>query len=166
MNPNRDLATGKVKLWTRQDIRSLEELAVKGVIRITQQHLNDKFEEITDYIAALYSWFVQAASQRVLKPAEVVYPVWCSVSYENMLRPTEETVVYALEVDEAEVVYFDGVKWDYVLNHLYIPKDSVDAQMYREEMQRRGHRDLYSFFDSKTAHFYTCLLYTSPSPRD
>ncbi|WP_283407786.1 DUF3841 domain-containing protein [Anoxynatronum buryatiense] len=154
MNPDRNPASGKVTLWTRQDIRSLEELKMNGVIRITPQHLKEKFEEITDYIASLYSWFVQAANQRVPKPAEVMFPVWCSVSEANMLRPTEETVVYVLEVDESEVIYFDSVKWDYVLNHLYIPKDSDDAQTYREEMRRRGHRDVYSFFDHKTAHFY------------
>lgn len=144
----------KVTLWTRQDLKSLDELDRNGVIRITQDHINEKFDIIADYITDVYQWFVKAADQRVPKPEGVEYPVWCSVSEENMLRPTDETVVYVIEVDECQIIYFDSVKWDYVLNHLYIPTDEADADSYREEMKRRGHKDVYSFFDKRTAHFY------------
>jgi hypothetical protein len=144
----------KVTLWTRQDIKSLEELKKEGVIRITQKHLDEKFDIIADYIIKLYQWFVQAANRRVPKPDTVEFPIWCSVSEENMLRPTEDTVVYVLEADESEVIYFDSIKWDYVLNHLYIPKDAEDDAAYRAEMRRRGHKDVFSFIDGKTAHFY------------
>ncbi len=145
----------KVTLWTRQDLKSLKELESKGVLRITRQHVDEKFDIIADYITKLYRWFVEAASQRVPKPPDVEFPIWCSVSEENMLRPTEDTVVYVIEVDESQVIYFDSIKWDYVLNHLYIPKDEEDAIAYREEMKRRGHKDVYSFFDPRTAHFYS-----------
>lgn len=146
---------GRAILWTRQDIRSLDELKANGVIRIQRHHLVEKFDLIADYIIGLYSWFVQVASRRVPKPEGVEFPVWCSVSEENMLRPTEDTVVYVLEVDESEVIYFDGSKWDHVLNHIYIPKDAADEARYRAEMARRGHDNLFAFFDTATAHFYT-----------
>lgn len=144
----------KVTLWTRQDIKSLENLKTNGVIRIKEKHLEEKFNIISDYIIKLYSWFVSAADKRVPKPADVEYPIWCSVSKENMLRPTEDTVVYVLEVDKSEVVYFDGTKWDYVLNHLYIPKDAADEAAYIRDMETKGHKNLFSFIDEKTAHFY------------
>ena len=47
----------KVKLWTRQDIRSLDQLKENGVIRIKESHLREKFEDISDYILELYRWF-------------------------------------------------------------------------------------------------------------
>jgi hypothetical protein len=144
----------KVSLWSRQDIKSLAELENNGTIRITRKHLLEKFDVITDYIAGVYQWFVEAADRRVARPEGVEFPVWCSVSSENMLRPTKDTVVYVLEVDESEVIYFDSFKWDYVLNHLYIPKDAADDAAYKREMLERGHRNLYSFVDSSTAHFY------------
>jgi len=97
------MAQKKVTLWTRQDIKSLDELEKNGVLRITQNHINKKFDIIADYITEVYQWFVKAASQRVPKPEDVEYPIWCSVSEENMLRPTEDTVVYVIEVDESDI---------------------------------------------------------------
>jgi hypothetical protein len=144
----------KVRLWTRQDIKSLEELKSKGVIRIHRSHLEEKFDVISEYIIKLYQWFVKAADARVTKPKEVEFPIWCSISEENMLRPTEDSVVYVLEVDPSEIIYFDGQKWDYVLNHLYIPKDEADEAAYKKEMARRGHTNLFVFLDESTTHFY------------
>lgn len=144
----------KVTLWTRQDIKSLEELKTYGVIRIYRNHLDEKFDVIADYIIKLYQWFVNAADKKVPKPSEVEFPIWCSISEENMLRPTEDTVVYVLEVDESEIIYFDGGKWDYVLNHLYIPKDAADEAAYKKEMENKGFTNLFSFLDEKKAHFY------------
>lgn len=145
---------GKVTLWTRQDIKSLDQLNTVGSIRIDRAHLYEKFDLISDYIIRLYKWFVHAASKRVPKPEGVEFPIWCSISEENMLRPTEDTVVYVLEVDASEVIYFDGTKWDHVLNHLYIPKDADDEAAYKKEMERRGHTNLFAFVDESTAHFY------------
>lgn len=146
--------TSKVKLWTRQDIKSLDELKNNGVIRINRSHLNEKFDLISDYVVNLYEWFVEAANARLPKPASVEFPIWCSISEENMLWPTVDTVVYVLEVDASEVIYFDGGKWDYVLNHLYVPVDAADEAAYQREMAARGHKNLFSFIDSKTAHLY------------
>ena len=152
MNPTSK--DGKVTLWTQQDIRSLDELKNTGKIRIRREHLEEKFELIAPYILNLYGWFVKEAEKRIAKPESVEFPVWCSVSEENMLRPTEGTVVYVLEVDESEIIYFDGSKWDHVLNHIYIPKDAEDEAAYEKEMRSLGHTNLFHFFDEGTAHFY------------
>lgn len=144
----------KVKLWSRQHIKSLEELQRNGTIRINRKHLEEKFDVITDYIAYLYNWFVKAAEKKVPKPEEVEFPIWCSVSEENMLRPTEDQVVYVLEVDKSEIIYFDGMKWDYVLNHHYLPKDEKDAEEYEKELKTKGYDNSFSFLDERTSHFY------------
>src|SRR5690606_5971604 len=112
-----------VKLWTRQHINSLDELNKNGVIRIERKHLIEKFDEISDYIINLYSWFVNEADKKVSKPYDVEFPIWCSISDENMLRPTMNEVVYVIEVNDEDIIYFDGAKWDYVLNHHYVPID-------------------------------------------
>ncbi|MFA9422369.1 MAG: DUF3841 domain-containing protein [Sedimentibacter sp.] len=146
--------TKKVTLWTRQDIRSLGELKNKGVIRIKTSNLEEKFDLIANHIIYLYSWFVDAANKIVPKPDEVEFPIWCSVSDEYMLRPTLNEIVYVLEVHESEVIYFDGMKWDYVLNHHYIPKDDKDAEEYARDIEEKGYKNSFSFIDEKTAHFY------------
>jgi len=144
----------KVTLWTRQHKKSLEELQNNNVIRIKRKHLEEKFDEITDYVVYLYKWFVDAAAKKVSKPEEVEFPVWCSISEENMLRPTVDEVVYVLEVDKSEIIYFDGMKWDYVLNHHYIPKDERDVAEYAKDLESKGFDNSFSFINEKTAHFY------------
>ena len=73
-----------------------------------------------------------------------------------MLRPTIDTVCYELEVDRSQVIYFDGGKWDYVLNHRYLPKDKEDDRKYLEEMRRKGFKeiDIYSFIEGKYSYLY------------
>lgn len=144
----------KVILWTRQDIRSLNGLKENNVIRIKETHLREKFEDISDYILDLYAWFNKKAEKIVPKPPGVEFPIWCSISEENMLRPTPDTVVYVLKVDKSKIVYFDGTKWDYVLNHLYIPKDKEDEESYNREIKERGFKHGFSFIDKKVTHFY------------
>ena len=70
----------KVTLWTRQDIRSLDDLERKGVIRITRKHLEEKFDVISDHIIFLYKWFVKEAEKRVPRPEGVDFFIWCSIS--------------------------------------------------------------------------------------
>lgn len=144
----------KVILWTRQHKKSLEDLNVNGVIRIKEKHLEEKFEEITDYIVYLYKWFVNAAQRMVPRPEGVEFPIWCSISEENMLRPTVDEIVYVLEVDKKDIIYFDGSKWDYVLNHHYIAKDEKDALEYLNELEAKGFDNSFSFINEKTSHFY------------
>lgn len=147
-------STNKVTLWTRQDIRSLEELKNNGVIRIKRKNLEEKFDLISDHIIYLYNWFVNAANKIVPKPEDVEFPIWCSISEQYMLRPTTDQVVYVLKVDKSEIIYFDGMKWDYVLNHHYVPKDEKDAEEYARYIESKGFKNSFSFIDEKTSHFY------------
>lgn len=149
-----DIKEEKVKLWTRQDIRSLDQLKENGVIRITESHLREKFEDISDYILELYGWFNKQVEKKIPKPEGVEFPVWCSISEDNMLRPTPDSVVYVLEVEKSKIIYFDGRKWDYVLNHLYIPKDKKDEENYNKELEEKGFKHGFSFIDRKITHFY------------
>ena len=65
------------------------------------------------------------------KPEDVKAPIWCSISPDNCLKPIPDTVVYVLEVPQDQIIYFDDVKWDYVLNRIYLPKDDEDAAAYK-----------------------------------
>jgi len=127
---------------------------MEGVVHIKREHLVSKFDVVSEYVISLYEWFVEAAMQRLHKPEAVEFPIWCSISEENMMRPIEGTVVYVLEVDPSEIIYFDGGKWDYVLNHLYIPLDAEDEAAYKKEMALRGHKDVFSFITDKGSRFY------------
>lgn len=143
-----------VKLWTRQDIKSLNDLEKYGVFRNKKEYIEKNYGDISDYYISLYKWFVNEASNIVPKPDEVEFPIWCSVSEESMLRPVEETVCYELEIPKSEVIYFDGSKWDYVLNHIYIPKDDKDQEMYLEDLKRKGFKNEFGFLQGSKANQY------------
>ena len=150
----KETKSNKVTLWTRQDIKSVYELKKNGVIRIKRKHLEEKFGDMADYIIELYNWFVNKADKKIGKPKDVEFPIWCSISKESTLAPTETAVIYVLEVDKSEIIYFDGVKWDRVLNHLYIPKDAKDEEEYIQTIKRKGFKDEFSVMDSEIIHFY------------
>lgn len=146
--------SNKVTLFTRQNIKSLEDIRRFGVHRIKRKYIEEQFEDIAEYYIYLYNWFVDKANEKVPKPEGVEFPIWCAISDKNMLRPIENTVVYVLEVDESEVIYFDGQKWDLVLNHLYIPEDENDRKFYLKEIKEKGLDNTFSFIDGRYSHFY------------
>lgn len=143
-----------VKLWTRQDIRSLDDLHRHGVFRNKREYIESNYGDISDHFISLYKWFVLEASKVVPKPEGVEFPIWCSVSEESMLRPVEDTVCFELEIPKSKVIYFDGSKWDYVLNHIYIPEDDEDQKIYLEDLKRRGFKNEFGFLQGSKANLY------------
>ena len=138
-----------VRLYTRQDIRSLKEIEEKGYFTNKISYVKENFGVISDYILNCYNYFVKEASKIVPKPDEVEMPVWCGVSNKNCMPVTENTVVYVLDVPEDEVIYFDGVKWDYVLNHHYIPLNEEDDKKYKKRLKEKGIDNGFEFFEGK-----------------
>lgn len=140
----------KVSLFTRQHIKSLSYLEKDGIFYAKREFLEEKFGDLTPFFENMYQYFNQEAEKRVSRPPQAALPIWCSISKEYCLQPIEDTVVYELLVDERKVIYFDGLKWDYVLNHHYVPKDPEDLKRYESEMRKKGFSEIdeYSFFIS------------------
>lgn len=141
--------TSKVRLYTRQDIRSLQEIEASGFFTNKIVYVRESFGEISGYILNCYRYFVEQAAKRIKKPDNVELPVWCSISNKNCLQPIANTIVYVLEVPTEEVIYFDGTKWDYVLNHHYIPLNDEDLAMYEKGLTERGFDNGFEFFEGK-----------------
>ena len=103
----------------------------------------------------LYKWFVHACQSKIQVPPGVEFPIWCSVSREGMLNPVEGTVCYELEVDADKVIYFDGKKWDSVLNHWYVPTSEEDLESYKQRIQSLNlDVNTVSFIKGKYANMY------------
>lgn len=143
-----------VTLWTRQDIRSLQLIKETGRYTVKKEYIEEQFDDISEHYLNAYKWLVKASSKIVPKPEGVEYMIWCSISDKNMLRPIEGTIVYKLQVPKDEIVYLDGSKWDYVLNHMYVPKDDEDQRNYLAKMREKGFNDSFSLIKGKYAHFY------------
>ena len=143
-----------VNLYTRQHENSLYELKNKGVIQNKRLYVGLHMKDISDFFLEKYDYFVKMASQIVAKPDEISYPIWCSVSKENCLKPIHKEVVYAMTVPKSEVIYFDGAKWDLVLNNQYVPLDKDDEKRYEKELKARGAGHSFNIFDRKYDEMY------------
>lgn len=138
-----------VNLYTRQHGNSLYELKNKGIIQNKILYVSLHMRDISDFFLEKYDCFVKMASKRVPKPDDISYPIWCSVSKGNCLKPIEKEVVYAITVPKDEVIYFDGAKWDLVLNNQYVPLDKDDAKRFEKELVKRRIDNSFNIFDRK-----------------
>ncbi len=149
-----------VHLYTRQHENSLHELNRRGRITNKEIYIKLHMGDIADFFLEKYSLFTRMAEGFVARPEDVFYPLWCSVSKENCLKPIERELVYALRVPRKEVIYFDGGKWDYVLNNLYLPRDPEDEKAYLAELKSLGvsnsfellmdrNKSLYQLFEER-----------------
>lgn len=138
-----------VNLYTRQHENSLYELKNKGVIRNKKLYVSLHMKDIADFFLEKYDYFVKMAEKIVPKNDEISYPIWCSVSKANCLKPIDKEVVYAITVPKDEVIYFDGAKWDLVLNNQYVPKDKDDEERFEKILCDKGIDSSFNIFERK-----------------
>lgn len=143
-----------VNLYTRQNEKSLLELEKKGFIANKKFYVMLHMRDIAPFFLEKYDLFVKLAERIVPRPEGVDYPIWCSVCKDNCLKPIDGEIVYALSVPKDEVIYFDGGKWDYVLNNLYIPKDEEDQKEFDELLKKNNLTHTFDIFDRKYTNLY------------
>ncbi len=139
----------KVVLYTRQHENSFYELQNKGVITNKEIYVRLHMGDIAPYFIEKYRTFVKMAENIVERPTDIEYPIWCSISKRNCLKPVDKELVYEIEVPKREIIYFDSGKWDFVLNNLYIPKDKEDEREYKREIKKLGVDDEFNFIQGK-----------------
>ena len=127
-----------MNLYTRQNDKTLYQLERNGRIINERIYVELHFGDIAPLFMESYDWFTREAAKKVAKPEDVKAPIWCSISPDNCLKPIPDTVVYVLEVPQDQIIYFDDVKWDYVLNRIYLPKDDEDAAAYKRHLKEIG----------------------------
>lgn len=138
-----------VRLYTRQNDKTLSQLEREGRIINRREYVRMHFGDVADLFLESYDWFTEEASKRLPKPEDVHAPIWCSISTENCLKPIPGTVVYVLDVPGDRVIYFDDVKWDYVLNRIYLPKDEKDEAAYKKHLKDLGVENRFEILSGK-----------------
>jgi hypothetical protein len=69
---------------------------------------------------------------------ELKYPIWLSTEEKLKLPTAEGMVFFELEIPEAEIMIFDLLKWDYIVNYLYLPKNKEDRKRFREKLEKNN----------------------------
>ncbi|PAB58783.1 DUF3841 domain-containing protein [Anaeromicrobium sediminis] len=148
---------GKIKLWTRQNKGILTDLEEHGVYRVKEEYIKEKFDTIAPFYLKAYKRYTEGASKVVPKPEGVKYPIWLSTTENMMLQPTEDTVVFHLEVPKDYVVITDQEKWGYVINYWYVPLNKEDERKHNEELKKYGIGDESALIMSSKGNFYPLL---------
>lgn len=148
----------KISLWTRQDQRFLDVIEKEGVFRTKREYIEEKNDTLSSYYFPLYDWFVEEANKRVARPEGALYPIWCSVNEDYMLRGAHGNVLVELSVERDRILYFNSLRWDLVLNHTYIPTDKQDAQRFSQKLKDLGVKNSFSFLDKDFQRFYPDLV--------
>ncbi|MDY3122041.1 DUF3841 domain-containing protein [Suipraeoptans intestinalis] len=143
-----------VRLYTRQNDKTLRALERDGRILNHRAYVEMHFGSIAPLFLESYDWFTKEAQKIVPKPEYAQASIWCSISAQNCLKPIDGTVVYVLDVPKNQIVYFDEVKWDYVLNRIYLPKDAKDDEKYKQELKERGFKSRFEFFEGRYKGLY------------
>lgn len=143
-----------INLYTRQHENSFFELEHKGRISNKEIYIKLHMGDIADFFLDKYAHFTRMAERIVARPSDVDYPIWCSVSKANCLKPIKKELVYALRVPRDQIVYFDGTKWDYVLNNLYLPADKEDEEKYRKKLNQHGIRSSFDLILDRNKQIY------------
>lgn len=136
-----------VEIYTRQNENSIFELLDKGRIINKEVYIRLHFGPDADYFVERYRTFVEICEQVLPRPEGIEFPIWGSISKNNCLRPEHNSVVYCLKVPKDQVIYLDGLKWDYVLNYLYVPRNDEDNKRHNQELNRLGFKNGHQLFE-------------------
>lgn len=143
----------KIRLYTRQNDKTLSMLKNDHRIINIPLYVRLHLGPDADLFLDAYYWFTEEASKRCPKPADVKAPIWCSISESYCFRPIDGTIVYVLEVPRDQVIYFDNLRWDNVLNRIYIPKDDADKEAYDKHLEALSIATPWDIFSKRKGEF-------------
>lgn len=126
MSECRDANMTKIRVWTRQSEKILQDLERKGRYIVKKQYIQEKMESHAHIYLDVYAWYTRKAQQLVTKPDDVEFPIWVSLSKSSALGVTEGCVFLELEVGRKDLVVMSRNKWGYIVNYMYIPLDEQD----------------------------------------
>ena len=129
-------SNSKVKVWTRQHKNVLKTLKEKGVYRVKERYIRKKLDDCADIYLDVYRWLRNEAAKRMEISEELKYPIWLSVEEELKLPEAEGMVFFELEIPRDQIMIFDMMKWDYIVNYLYLPKNREDRKRFKKKLEK------------------------------
>lgn len=138
----------KTVVWSKQHRDVLASLDDTGRYVVRKEYIGGDLQENAKYIREAYDWYVCRVSERYPRPADVRYPVWVSLSMENTMIPSDNTVILELEIDADTIMPVNINKWSMVLNYSYIPKDGEDARRHYALLKQYGVSDAKAYMSS------------------
>lgn len=129
-------ADNKIKVWSRQHQNVLQKLEEKGVYRVKERYIRKRLGSCADIYLDVYRWLRNQAGKRMDIAPENKFPIWLSVEESLKLPEAEGHVFFELEIPESEIMIFDELKWDYIVNYLYLPKNKEDKKRFKKKVEK------------------------------
>ena len=138
----------KTTVWSKQHSNVLKLLDANGRYVAQKAYIHKDLQEHSRYILEAYDWYVRRVSSKYPRPDDVRYPVWISLSRENTMIASENTVTLEMEIDDRIIMPVNINKWSMILNYSYIPKDEGDAQRHRALLKQYNVSDAKAYMSS------------------
>jgi len=129
-------STNIYKVWTRQHKNVLDVIKNNGVYRVKERNIRKKLDTCADIYLDVYKWLRHEAAKRMEIPDKAKYPIWLTVDKDLKLPMTDGFVFFELEVPKNEIMIFDMLKWDYIVNYLYLPKNKKDRKRFKNKLEK------------------------------
>jgi len=132
----RKSADSKVKVWSRQHKNVLEKLKEDGIYKVKERYIRKKLDDCADIYLDVYRWLRNEAGKRMEISEELKYPIWLSTEEELKLPAADGMVFFDLEIPKDKLMIFDMLKWDYIINYLYLPKNKQDRKIFKKKLDK------------------------------
>lgn len=125
-----------MKVWSRQHKNVLKILKEEGIYRVKERYIRKKLDDCADIYLDVYRWLQNEAGKIMDIPEDAKYPVWLSIEEDLKLPAADGMVFFELEIPKDQIMIFDMLKWDYIINYLYLPKDKKDRKRFKEKLDK------------------------------
>ncbi|MGM0421384.1 MAG: DUF3841 domain-containing protein [Bacillota bacterium] len=123
-------------LWTRQDKAIMTELEENDRYLVKERYIRQRLDTCARIYLDAYRWLRQQAGKRMDIPPEARFPIWFSTSADSTLPLGEEHVLLKVSIPREQVMIFDMLKWDYIINYFYLPKDEEDRLRFQRKLAK------------------------------
>lgn len=146
-----------MEFWTRQVTAVWDSLQDTGRYYVKREYIEQKNGDLADYYLKLYEWYTKAARRYIHISEEYSYPIWMNISEDLMLQPTEDTVIFRLEVPEEDYLICNYDKWGYRMNYWYVPLNEEDEARHNAELKKLGIASEDKLISTSQGNFYPLL---------
>ncbi|WP_240842015.1 DUF3841 domain-containing protein [Acidaminobacter sp. JC074] len=126
----------KIKTWILVEKEVYEAIQKQGFYRIDKEHLKKKYDDCLDIYMKIYNWYYEKSLELGRVPEDCKYSL--IVSTDDKSSPSPNKVLLEMAIEENHLTMTDAKKWDYILNHWYLPKDDSDQRKFKKELDDRG----------------------------
>jgi len=137
--------TDQVKVWTKQNSKILDDLEKHGRYIVKKRYITEKMAEHAALYLDVYTWYMDKAKKIAPIPRDVQYPIWVSLAEEEKIENSDGNVLLELMTDKDTLITMDMDKWGMIVNYLYIPQDSADAQRHEKLLTAYGVDDCQAY---------------------